>query len=83
MSKEVIYTGAIPQCPRCEKPTVRTQGMMTSTAMYYPPVYDENGNNTNPDRNSTNTSYTCKGCHKEFSTYGNIYDGFEYGNFED
>ena len=83
MSKEVIYTGPIPQCPRCEKPTVRTEGFSSITAAYYPPIYDENGVNTNPDRNSTTSSYNCNGCNKEFSTNGNYTDGFVYCEYED
>lgn len=78
MSKEVIYTGVIPQCLYCEKPTKRTQGMSMSTAMYFPPTYDENGVNINPDRNTITTEYVCQECNKGYSVKGNHTDGFTY-----
>ncbi len=78
MSKKVIYTGTIPQCPYCEKPTKRTGGVGTVTAVYYPPMYDENGVNTNPDRNTITSSWVCQECEKGYSTSGNHTDGFTY-----
>jgi hypothetical protein len=45
------------------------------TAMYYPPIYDENGVNTNPDGNITTTYYTCLNCNKMYTAqyrYGEL-----------
>jgi hypothetical protein len=78
MSKEVIFTGSIPQCPHCEKPTKRTQGGSMSTLAYYQPIYDENGVNTNPDRNTITTEYSCLDCGKDYVIRGNYTDGFTY-----
>ena len=78
MSKEVIYTDSIPQCPYCEKPTRRTQGISMTTGMHYPPIYDENGDNINPDRNIKTTDYVCCECNKEYLVRGNYTDGFTY-----
>lgn len=54
-------------CPKCKKPTKIREGMTIVTAMYFPPIYDENGINTNPDKNQRVTSYTCLECGEEFS----------------
>jgi hypothetical protein len=34
--------------------------------MYYPPVYDKHGNNTNPDGNITSGSVACNVCNKQW-----------------
>lgn len=78
--KKVIDTGGIPQCPYCEKPTKRTGGAGSVTCMYFPPIYDENGHNTNPDRNTTTSYWECLECKKNYSTVGNYTDGFYYKN---
>lgn len=78
MEKEVIYTGDIPQCPHCEKPTKRTGGTTSSTCMYFPPTYDENGVNINPDRNMSTIQMYCLECTNSFSISGNNSDGFKY-----
>lgn len=75
----VIFTGQIPQCPHCKKPTIRTRGYSTSTSMYFPAVYDEDGNNKNPDRNTLTTYYHCENCNQAFSISGNSTDGYNYG----
>jgi len=75
---EVIYTGLIPQCPHCKKPTKRTSHGSSSTLMYYMPVYDENGVNTNPDRNTITTAYECLECNKTYVVSGNNVDGYNY-----
>jgi len=76
--KEVIYTGLIPQCPYCEKPTKRTGGMSSQTLAYYPPQYDENGVNINPDRNTITSTYECLECNKIYTISGNDLDGYNY-----
>ena len=76
--KEVIYTGLIPQCPYCEKPTKRTDCGSSSTLMYFAPVYDENGVNINPDCNTITTAYKCLECNRLFVVVGNIIDGYNY-----
>jgi len=69
--EKVIMTGAIPQCPYCKKPTRRTGGAGSVTCAYYAPVYDEQGNNTNPDRNTITSNYSCYECGNNYSTAGN------------
>ena len=77
-AKKVIYTGSIPQCPYCEKPTKRTGGGGAVTAMYFAPIYDEKGNNTNPDRNIHTSGWHCYDCGKDYTTSGNHTDGYYY-----
>jgi len=77
--EKVIFTGIIPQCPNCKKPTIRTEsGMKTVTAVYYIPRYDENGNNINPDRNKRTSNWHCESCCKAYKISGNYTDGFYY-----
>lgn len=56
----------ITQCPYCKKPTIRTSGEVISTCVYYPPIYDENGVNTNPDRNTSRTVWHCYECKQDY-----------------
>lgn len=42
-------------------------GLSSTTLMYYPPIYDKDGINTNPDRNITYTDVYCTVCFKKFS----------------
>lgn len=76
--RKVIYTGSIPQCPFCEMPTVRDCGFTSSTGLYYTPLYDENGNNVNPDGNIHTSSWTCHKCRKDYTIAGNDLDGYYY-----
>lgn len=79
MSNEsVIYTGAIPRCPHCKKPTTRQDLGVSSTRMYFSPIYDENGVNVNPDRNTITHAYKCNKCGQTYSVKGNQVDGFRY-----
>ncbi len=80
--KKVIDTNGVPQCPYCEKPTRRTGGVSTITCAYYPPIYDENGINTNPDRNTATSDWKCLECEQIYSTSGNYTDGFYYRNLK-
>ena len=77
------YTNGIPICPYCKKPTKRSGGgMSTCTAVYYPPMYDENGVNTNPDRNTISTEYYCEECGNNYTIRGNNTDGFNYDSLK-
>lgn len=76
--KEVIYTGNVPQCPNCNVPTKRSEGMSARTCVHYVPVYDKEGNNNNPDRNVTTTGYHCFNCRVPFTVKGNSIDGYKY-----
>ena len=76
--QKVIFTGTIPQCPYCKKPTERTGGGGSVTAMYFPPKYNEEGVNINPDRNTITSGYQCLKCNKSYTTSGNEPDGFYY-----
>ena len=71
-------TNGIPICPHCKEPTSRTGGSSQVTLMYYPPVYDKDGNNTNLDRNTVTSQWCCKECEHRYQTAGNIHDGFSY-----
>lgn len=51
-----------PLCPYCKKPTKRKAGIGTVTAMYFEPIYDEEGRNINPDRNWHTTPWYCMKC---------------------
>lgn len=75
---EVILTNGVPQCPSCNKLTRRKEGISMVTALYYPPIYDENGNNTNPDRNNSTTNYKCLECKQDYCISGNFVDGYKY-----
>ena len=49
-----------PECPREDcKFTIFD---ITRTCMYFQPVYDKNGVNTNPDRNTTTFEVSCGSC---------------------
>ena len=74
----VKFTGAIPICPHCNQPTKRTSGTIMMTALYFPPVYDENGVNINPDRNTQTSSWHCEACDNAYWIKGNHADGFNY-----
>ena len=41
-------------------------GPSSTTAMYFAPVYDKEGNNLNPDGNITTTTYQCTECGKSW-----------------
>lgn len=75
----VIFTGDIPQCPYCKKPTKRTEyGWSFRTLMYFPPTYDEHGVNVNPDRNIRTSGYQCLECGHVYYIKGNDPDGYRY-----
>lgn len=76
---EYKETNGIPICPNCQKPTKRSGGgVCTTTLMWFEPNYDENGINTNPDRNTITTTYRCEECGKDYATKGNAFDGYHY-----
>lgn len=79
-AEKVIYTGNIPQCPYCKKPTKRSDrnSENISTMAYFKPTYNKNGVNTNPDRNTQTSSYQCLECNKGYKIQGNNHDGFKY-----
>ena len=52
----------------CEKECVfQRDSMSFTTAMYFPPVYDKHGKNTNPDGNTTTGYINCAVCGKRWS----------------
>ena len=53
--------------PTCELECRFTHGMSMSTMMYYPPVYDKNGFNINPDMNTTFTPIECGVCNRKWN----------------
>lgn len=52
-------------------------GPSMTTSMYFPPVYDKNGNNTNPDGNITSGTLSCRICNKTWS-YSTQYSNTQY-----
>ena len=52
------------QCPRCGS-SYYEEGVTTSTAMYFPPIWKD-GVNVNPDRNIHTTSCKCCNCNCNF-----------------
>ena len=67
MINDVIFTGTVPQCPFCKKPTKRQEGCSVSTLVYYIPTYNEEGTDINPDRNCNTTDYHCCECNTAYS----------------
>lgn len=54
------------KCPVCVEKGLKSSvypGMMTSTAMYCPPYYDEDGNYHSHDGNTHTTNYSCSQGH--------------------
>lgn len=54
------------KCPDCVKENKKSSiqiGMTTSTCMYFPPFYDEEGEFHSHDSNGTSTSYHCSNGH--------------------
>jgi len=59
-------------CPYCNKPTKKEQLSCTSTLVYQPLMYDENGNLIPPENSSNTSRYTwrCLECGNTFVTDG-------------
>lgn len=76
--KNITFTGSIPQCPYCRVPTTRVQGYTTKTQTDFPPIYDEEGVNINPNKNTATTNYSCNTCNKHYSVIGSPLEGFVY-----
>ena len=69
MSKKKTATKDVPKdpmgnpyCPYCKKPTKRSSGVVSVTAMYFVPTYDKKGQNINPDRNTRTSIWRCLEC---------------------
>jgi len=65
-------------CPNCQIETVRVEKGSTTTLGYFPPKYNEEGININPDRNTITKFYKCLNCNLPYKFKGNNTDGFEY-----
>ena len=54
----------VPQKVReCERQDCKFEVMSeVSTLVYYPPIYDKNGNNLNSDGNKVFINYRCRTC---------------------
>jgi hypothetical protein len=78
MKEKVVYIKDIPKCPCCKKPSKREMTIVTTTAVYYQPKYDKDGNNTNPDRNQITEHWHCVDCGCNYDIMGNKIDGFYY-----
>lgn len=50
----------------CDNNCKFKQGRSSVTLAYYVPIYDKTGVNTNPDRNTTTTDFSCVECDKKF-----------------
>jgi len=55
-------TNPNPECPRQD--CRFSYGGGSSTLAYYIPIYDKNGNNINPDKNTTTFNVNCLTCGK-------------------
>lgn len=51
----------------CERDCRFTESSQGTTCAYYPPVYDKNGVNTNPDMNISYYTVKCSTCGKSWS----------------
>lgn len=60
----MTFTNPNPECER-EDCTFESHGMST-TCMYFPPIYDKHGNNTNPDKNTTTERLKCLTCKRKW-----------------
>ena len=55
------------KCPQCTKEGKKSQvypGMCTTTLLFCPPYYDEDGKYHNHDSNTTTTQYKCSNGHE-------------------
>lgn len=59
--------------PFCDKDCRFVYGYTTTTCMYYAPIYDKNGVNTNPDGNITSGRVKCTTCNTSW------YSSTQYG----
>jgi hypothetical protein len=58
----------IPICPNCKKGTMREELTSTTTLMFIPTTYDEQGNLIHsPHKNKVTTQYRCIECGTIFS----------------
>lgn len=65
-------------CFYCKKGTQRGPvGWCTKTLSYFPPRYDENGKNLNPDRNICSQEFYCNNCDDCYVVQGNRVDGYQ------
>jgi len=78
----IEFTHGIPICPYCQIPTIREAGYSMQTDVYYPPIYNEKGENINFDRNAIAMNYHCRKCNKDYSITGNYVSGWEYANID-
>ena len=53
-----------PECSRKDCKFIETPGV--ATLAYYPPIYDKNGVNTNPDMNTSTSTLECLTCCKRW-----------------
>ncbi len=68
--------------PKCEKDCRFHYGMSSTTAAYYPPVYDKHGNNVNPDGNVTRGTVSCSVCNTKW-TYATQYGETDFKEMTD
>ena len=60
------YVDGGPGCVR-DDCMITENGPSMITSAYYPPVYDKQGNNTNPDMNITTQQRRCLSCGKTWT----------------
>ncbi len=76
--KKVIFTGNIPQCPYCEKPTEREELGSSTTLANFPVVYDKNGVDISPRKNINTSGWGCCECKQYYTIKGNTIVGHHY-----
>ena len=62
-----LGAGAGARCTTPDKCRIVPTGPSWTTGTYYPPIYDGHGNNLNPDRNTTYSTYRCETCGREWN----------------
>jgi len=55
-----------PACDRLDECRFQATTPMSSTLLYFPPIYNREGENLNPDGNKVTQAFRCTVCRKEF-----------------
>lgn len=56
-----------PECKDCPNECRIEFGMSMETCAYYPSIYNKQGENINPDRNTTTGEASCNACGKKWN----------------
>lgn len=70
------------ECKTKDDCRISSIGLSSTTCANYEPVYDGNGNNTNPDGNTTSGEVGCSNCYRSWS-YSTRYGETTYEEIAD